>query len=286
MRARNIKPGFFKNDELAELDPIVRLLFVGLWCYADKAGRFEWRPKRIKAEILPYDNGDITVMLRLLHDQGFIQRYTVNGYEYGRVVNFEKHQKPHHTEKNSELPSPEEADQEKQHENNDLPNNGDLTVKTPLKDGETTVASRSDSLIPDSLIPDSLNTPPKPPQGGSPSQAKPSSINNIPYKEIIQYLNEKTGKDFKHTTKETRRFIKARWNAGFRLEDFKIVIDRKVAKWSNDPKMVDYLRPETLFGTKFESYLNEKTPEERLYSEVTVNNLKSMKTWLEGKNGR
>lgn len=81
---------------------------------------------------------------------------------------------------------------------------------------------------------------------------------NIPYAEIVGYLNEKTGSSYKPTTKATQSHIKARWREGFRLEDFKAVIDNMTEKWGNDPKMSQYLRPETLFGTKFESYLNTK----------------------------
>mgnify|MGYP001947528800 CR=1 FL=1 len=80
----------------------------------------------------------------------------------------------------------------------------------------------------------------------------------IPYVEIIDYLNSMTGKRFRHTTKKTRQLIKARWNEGFRLEDFKKVIDIKTRQWKNDAKMNKYLRPETLFSPKFESYLNEE----------------------------
>jgi len=79
----------------------------------------------------------------------------------------------------------------------------------------------------------------------------------IPYSTIIQYLNEKTGKKFKPTSKATQRRIKARWNEGFRVEDFVRVIDTKVADWKGSPKMSEYLRPDTLFGAKFESYLQK-----------------------------
>lgn len=81
---------------------------------------------------------------------------------------------------------------------------------------------------------------------------------DYPYKEVIEYLNQKTGKAFRWGTKETQRLIKARFDAGFTLDDFKRVIDTKALAWGNDPKMDEYLRPQTLFGTKFESYLNEK----------------------------
>ena len=80
----------------------------------------------------------------------------------------------------------------------------------------------------------------------------------IPYKSIIDYLNEKADKRFRHTTAKNKEFIRSRWNEGNTLDDFKRVIDIKVSQWKNDKDMNQYLRPQTLFGTKFESYLNEK----------------------------
>jgi hypothetical protein len=70
MRARNIKPGFFKNEELATKDPLARILFEGLWCMADREGRLEDRPARIKAEVLPYDECDIEPLLSSLASGG------------------------------------------------------------------------------------------------------------------------------------------------------------------------------------------------------------------------
>ena len=81
----------------------------------------------------------------------------------------------------------------------------------------------------------------------------------IPYVEIIDYLNLKTKSHYKYNTNKTRDCIKARWNEGFRLEDFKKVIDNKSKEWLGDPKYENYLRPETLFGNKFEGYLNSKS---------------------------
>lgn len=82
---------------------------------------------------------------------------------------------------------------------------------------------------------------------------------SIPYQEIVEYLNKRTGKKFKYKSKATQRLIKARYNEGFKLDDFKKVIDNKCLDWLRDEKMSEYLRPATLFGTKFESYLNQKT---------------------------
>lgn len=79
----------------------------------------------------------------------------------------------------------------------------------------------------------------------------------IPYQEIIDFLNTTCKTQFKSSTGTTRNLIKARCNQGFTLEDFKAVITTKAAQWMTDPKMVNYLRPQTLFGTKFEAYLTE-----------------------------
>ena len=84
---------------------------------------------------------------------------------------------------------------------------------------------------------------------------------NDSYKLIIDNLNQMAGTNYKHTSKATQRHIKARLNEGFTIEDFMIVIQKKCMDWLKDNKMKQYLRPETLFGTKFESYLNQPMKE-------------------------
>lgn len=103
-RSRNIKPGFFTNEELADCDPLARLLYAGLWCIADREGRLEDRPKRIKAEILPYDDCDTEELLMQLADQQFIARYEHTGLKLIQVIQFGKHQHPHQNEPASKLP--------------------------------------------------------------------------------------------------------------------------------------------------------------------------------------
>jgi uncharacterized phage protein (TIGR02220 family) len=85
-----------------------------------------------------------------------------------------------------------------------------------------------------------------------------SGNNKETIKEIISYLNQKADKNFKTSTKATQSKINARLKEGFEFSDFKKVVDLKVSQWKGSPKMDGYLRPETLFGTKFESYVNEK----------------------------
>jgi hypothetical protein len=105
-RSRNIKPGFFLNDELAECDPLARLLFAGLWTVADRAGRLEDRPKRIKAAVLPYDNCNLESLLAELATRSFIVRYEIDGQRYIQIASWDKHQQPHYKEVASVIPPP------------------------------------------------------------------------------------------------------------------------------------------------------------------------------------
>ncbi|TWJ95196.1 phage replisome organizer N-terminal domain-containing protein [Bacillus licheniformis] len=91
---------------------------------------------------------------------------------------------------------------------------------------------------------------------GKPNDASPKK-DEIPYKLIIDLLNKVAGTKYRHTAAKTRSFIKARWNEGFRFDDFKHVILVKCEEWRGTD-LDKYLRPETLFGTKFENYLNQK----------------------------
>lgn len=105
-RARNIKPGFFKNENLVDLPYETRLLFIGLWTLADREGRLEDRPKRIKMEIFPADDVNVDACLDQLQASGFILRYTVGDARYIQVLAFTKHQHPHVKEGASTIPAP------------------------------------------------------------------------------------------------------------------------------------------------------------------------------------
>jgi hypothetical protein len=108
-RARNVKPGFFANEKLAELDAWGRLLFIGLWTLADRAGRIEYRPARIKAQLFPFDAVDVAAHVDALAMRGFVTLYDVQGVALLQVDAFEKHQNPHHREPQSTLPAPPKA---------------------------------------------------------------------------------------------------------------------------------------------------------------------------------
>ncbi len=163
-RSRNIKPGFFTNEDLVELDFATRLLFAGLWTVADKCGRLQDRPKKIKIDVFPADNLDLEPMLSALHNGGFIVRYQVDGCKFIQVTNWDKHQNPHHTEKNSVIPPQ---------------SNVSLTVKRPLNTGGSPLVdggNPADSLIPDSQIPDSLKKTPRKRSAPKPDIEKPDDV--------------------------------------------------------------------------------------------------------------
>ncbi len=152
-RARNIKPALFANDELAELDPIDRLFFIGLWTIADFKGDIEWRAKKVKALVLPYDNCDAEQIAINLDNSGFVRFYSVQGQNYLNITKFSIHQNPHKNEreKGSNIPKFEDcyrADVDIK----GLSINRDKNGTNPDKNG--TAPADSLILIPDSFIPD------------------------------------------------------------------------------------------------------------------------------------
>ncbi len=194
MRARNIKPGFFKNEALAECSQLARLLFAGLWCLADREGRLEDRPKRIRAELLPYDDGSVEDLLSELHEAGFILRYAASGGRFIQVVNFTKHQNPHHREGASTIPAPDKPE-----------TSLGLAPDKPETSPELAV-----------LIPDSLNLIPDSPIQGSDAGAsvvagKPAD--SCPHQEIIDLYHRilPMGRQVRIWNEARRTKLRARW---------------------------------------------------------------------------
>lgn len=205
-RARNIKPGFFRNADLVELPMEARLLFIGLWTLADREGRLEDRPKQIKMEIFPADSVDCDVLLVQLASTGMVARYEVDGKRYLQVVNFTKHQNPHRDEKASTVPGQEgnlatPAPAPKKH--------GANTVQAPGEDDASTVAI---GLNPDPgfLTPDSPTE-----AKASLSPDKSDAVPHCPHTELIDLYAEQlpTLPQPKHElwTGARATALKARW---------------------------------------------------------------------------
>lgn len=145
-RTRGLKPDFFKDEDLACLPFEARLVFAGLLGLADREGRLEYRPKRIKVEIMPFDDVDIDAICRRLADpkiphrdgKKFITIYQADGELYIEICNFKKHQRPHHLEPKSKLPA--------------NPLNNGITCQSTLSDGLTT-----ENIVLNPPVPCSLN---------------------------------------------------------------------------------------------------------------------------------
>ena len=170
-RARNIKPAIMDNEALADMEPLTRLLFIYLWMLADREGRMEDRPKRIAAQALPYDRAaNVEDMLDELTAAGFIARYQVGADKFIQIVNFVKHQNPHGTERNSEIP-----DENGVFTVYERTKNGYATQPHKVVNSSLTVKEQNDnSLIPDSLIPDSEESKDSSaPDGADGGDAKP-----------------------------------------------------------------------------------------------------------------
>ncbi len=168
-RSRNIKPSFFQNEELAELPFETRLLFIGLWCLADREGRLEYRPKKIKMQLFPADNINIEQSLLGLSGASLVQVYVVDNIKYIQITNFNKHQNPHQKEKASTIPAPD-------------------------KPG----ASPADSL---NLIPDSLNR--------IPDSGLSDSLNRIPDKNTVTLKHDDDAKSIFEFWQKTLNHPKA-----------------------------------------------------------------------------
>lgn len=132
MRIRSVKPDFFVDEDLARLDPLDRITYIGLWCAADKRGRLEDRPQRLGVLILPYEQKGFRERLDRLAAAKFIVRYQdPEGRPLIQIRSWEKHQRPHHTEVESVLaPLPVGAEGEAPTDH------GDPTVEKPLGNGE------------------------------------------------------------------------------------------------------------------------------------------------------
>lgn len=263
MRARNIKPGFFTNELLGTYDPIISMLFAGLWCIADKDGILEDRPLRIKAELFPYREGlDVNGYLTVLERDKFLTRYEEDGISYIQINNFGKHQNPHHTEKARGYPKPSDESIERR-------GTQGKGVLTPLSNSETTVPERSDSLIPDSLIPDSLIqvSGAKAPSSGLPANtdSPPVRLNGkkAMIEQVMSYLNLQARRNYRvsnpnGTPTAGALVIEKRLKEGYSVDQCKDVIAEKSNQWMGDEKMDQYLNPQTLFRkSNFDKYLTE-----------------------------
>ncbi|KEP26599.1 phage replisome organizer N-terminal domain-containing protein [Bacillus zhangzhouensis] len=171
----------------------------------------------------------------------------INEQNYISICNWEKHQNLDALEKIREQ---NRLRKQKQRKKQSLPQpENDMSRDVTINVTPSHATDIDKELDKDKELKDILS--------GNPTVNPETQESEIPFKLIVDLLNKVTGKSFRHSSTATQRLIKARWNDGFRFEDFKTVILTKANQWLKDEKMNKYLQPTTLFGTKFEGYLNE-----------------------------
>lgn len=244
-RIRTIKPDFFRHEALQDLEAAhpgkyPMLVFAGLWGHCDKAGRFEWKPRMLKLDILPFLPFDMTETLNLLVASGFIVRYSADGGEYGVIPSFGDHQRigGKEAQEAGRFPEPPETEQESK-------------VKQPGSTGEAVGIAGREGKGKEGNGDTS---------GSSPDPASPASKAQALRKqaaEVIGFLNAKAGRNFDLNGANADHVVH-RLKEGATVDDCRAVIAIKCRQWMGDPKMSMYLRPETLFNrTKFATYKGE-----------------------------
>lgn len=241
-RARNIKPSFFDNDLLAECDPLGRLLFIGLWTICDFNGNLEWRSKRVKKQLLAYDDCNIDTLAINLDKSGFIRFYSDGDKSYVNIVHFGKHQNPHKNEraKGSDIPV----------YSNDLRQAIDLNTLTINRDKsglnhEDSTCNRALSLIPD---PDSpILNPETCSQGDETIPATPKKVSKRfappTYEEAFTYFSERGFANRSEAEKFVDFYAMKNWYVGKnKMKDWKAAIRNWTKKMTpaSDPNNTDW----------------------------------------------
>ena len=250
-RIRTIKPEFFRHELLQDLTithPILHpmLVFAGLLGHCDKNGVFEWKPRQLALDILPFvwmqSKGHLDAALVLLRDNNLIQQYECNEKQYGFIPSFVDHQRINGKESQAPGLYPQPLD-----------NTEFLSNETPEKQQGSTGEAPGKH-------PRSQEGKGREEEGKRKGREKePGVEKNNPL--TISVLNETNlilSKNFTGS-KDAIRNIEKRLAEGRTIEDFKTVCQNMLATWGKDEKMFQYLCPETLYGEKFDKYLNTVT---------------------------
>ena len=223
------------NDKELLAKPKSILLYGHITTLARSTGAC-WATNKYFSEMLNVSTRSITEYIRLLVDKGFIKvitKYKENSKQIEKRLIFPL------------APMEMSFDSMEVHCDTPMEVHCDTPMEVHCEENNTSINNTS------------INNNKRDKREKSEDFSAGTSSDSIPYSEIIDYLNQKTGKHYKASTQKTKRLIRARFNENYTVDDFKKVIDNKCLEWSQDEKMSRYLRPETLFGTHFDSYLNQ-----------------------------
>ncbi|MFZ4563637.1 MAG: conserved phage C-terminal domain-containing protein [Bacteroidales bacterium] len=250
-RIRTIKPEFFRHEVLQDLTILhpklhPMLVFSGLLGHCDKNGVFEWKPRQLALDILPFVWMQSRVLLddslALLRDSRLIQQFDCKGKSYGFIPSFVDHQRINGKESQAPALYPQPTE-DTEFVDSEIPDNqqgsdGEATEKQPRSQegkGREEEGKRKG-------------------RGREPGVDETNSL-------TLSILNEANiilSKNFKGS-KDAIKNIQKRVAEGRTIEEFKTVCRNMLAAWGTDEKMCQYLCPETLFGEKFDKYLNTTT---------------------------
>lgn len=250
MPNRILKERICTSSDIAQLSWLEEVFYYRLIVTVDDYGRFDARPAILKGRLFPLD--DVTVkqieaILSKLASLGMVNTYNVKGEPYLQILAWEKHQTIRNQK--SKFPGPEKADKASSSNN----------TSSVSKNNACEQLNSIECKCSRNPIQSESNPNPNPESESKIySPDKPDDVSEIPYALIIDDLNRVVGTRYQDNSQKTRKLIKARWKEGFHLDDFKTVIAKKAKEWMGT-EMEKYLRPETLFGPKFEGYLNQST---------------------------
>ncbi|UVX34654.1 MAG: hypothetical protein [Namikivirus tsukuho] len=242
-----MKKHIFDTDvaQLVGINAAVLLENISHWCEHNAANNANlhdghyWTYNSTKAfsELFPYMTVNVLrTAIKKLKNNGLILTGNYNKSAYDRTMWYTL------TEKAETLLGV--------NTHSDEPDQGGTADETPVPASATTQGPWGDTASATTDQSQLQISEPQPP-------AQPKEPD--PTEEIVEHLNQRAGTHYRATTANTRKLIKARLKEGFTVDEIKLVIDKKCAEWLNNRDMVQYLRPETLFGNKFESYLNAKS---------------------------
>jgi len=251
MANRVIKDSIWTSPTLSKLVPYYQDQWIRWLLLADDWGCFNADPDIIKGLAYPKrkeTSKDILKIRQAFYNNGLLFIWKEEDREWGYFITWDKYQFCNATTLNGEgryakhrrkTPEPPE---------------------TLLSQYITNYSDKFRQVPTKSLNPNPNPNPipnPNPKENTGQEQAPAPSAHRL-FSAIIDYLNKQAKREYRASSEKTKSLIRARLKEGFTEQDFRVVIDKKVEEWLGDSKMDKYLRPSTLFGTKFEDYLNQK----------------------------
>jgi uncharacterized phage protein (TIGR02220 family) len=263
VRIRTVKPEFFTHEGIFEAEresglPL-RLAFIGLWCAADREGRFRWEPRRLGVQILPYDLVDFSRVLDALVTRGFVSKYAVADRLFGCIPSFTRHQVINNRESESSIPEPPSEPQETlmisrvpdacptREAREENASKAEGNGKERGKEGNTEQGTGNGF----ELVVEPVGRGEVPESGPALEKRERKEA----ARRILEALNRASGRQYR-PTETNLGFIAARLAEGDPVDEAGCLkmIERQCIRWK-DSAMAEYLRPSTLFGKEnFDSY--------------------------------